>query len=126
MIRALHLTPFALAIALAGTHAAAAREVRINNAGVQRTAVAASTASGVCTAQLDVQLSSLGLACSGRVVTFGCDGVLTTKDVAWRMFDVAQLASVRKLLVNINVSDTRKAADGTTCFAPRIELVPPK
>ena len=58
--------------------------------------------------------------------TFSCDGVLTSIDVAWRMFDVAQLASLRKLLVNLTVDDTHTAPDNGTCFASRVELIPPK
>lgn len=114
----------ALMLVALGANSARAAEIRLSNITVQRTAVTSNARVGNCIALVDKQLSSAGLACSGKQVTFSCDGVLTSKDVAWRMFDVAQLASVRKLLVNLTVDDTRKAPDNGTCFASRIELIP--
>lgn len=119
MTRLLALMLFAV-----GASQVQAGEVRLNNVTVQRTVVTSNARVGNCIALIDKQLASAGLACAGKQVTFSCDGVLTSKDVAWRMFDVAQLASVRKLLVNLTVDDTRKAPDNGTCFASRIELIP--
>lgn len=116
----------AVLLAVLGAGQAQAAQIRVNNVTVQRTVVTSDPRIGNCMAILDKQLSSFGLACVGRQVTFSCDGVLTSKDVAWRMFDVAQLASVRKLLVNLTVDDTHKAPDNGTCFASRVELMPPK
>lgn len=116
----------AVLMSLLGAGLTQAAQVRVNNLTVQRTVVTSDARIGNCMAILDKQLSSFGLDCAGRQVTFSCDGVLTTKDVAWRMFDVAQLAEMRKLLVNLTVDDTHKAPDNRTCFASRIELMPPK
>ena len=90
-------------------------------ATVERTLVADEDRWGGCMVYTNVTLSDLGLDCRGRWVTFSCSGVHTTKDVAYRMFDSAQMAMALTKPVRLYVSDQKKHND--YCYANRIDVL---
>ena len=59
--------------------------------------------------------------CGGGWVTFSCDGTYTSKDVAYRMLDQAQMALALGKNAYVVVDDTRR--HNGYCFAYRIDIV---
>lgn len=58
--------------------------------------------------------------CPSSWVTFSCSGVFAPKDIAFRMFDQAQLAKALSRPVTVVVDDTKK--HNSFCFANRIDV----
>lgn len=108
----------ALMTALALPGEAATKRV---DASVTRTLVADQERWGGCMAKLDRNLADFGLDCPGSWVTFSCSGTFTTKDIAYRMFDSAQMAFALQKPVYIWVDDTKK--HNAACYAPRIDVL---
>ena len=76
---------------------------------------------GECMALLDVSVQSYLPTCpAGNWVTFSCSGVFTTKDVANRMFDLAQMAKALNRPVSVYVDDSKK--HNGYCYVNRIHL----
>jgi hypothetical protein len=90
-------------------------------ATVERTLVADADRWGGCMARTNVTLADLGVDCYSRWVTFSCSGVHTTKDVAYRMFDSAQMAMALDKQVWLSVTDQKK--HNGYCFANRIDVL---
>ena len=76
---------------------------------------------GGCMVRVDNSLADLGLDCRGKWVSFSCSGVFTEKDVAYRMFDQAQMAFAMERKVVIFVDDTKKHND--YCYGNRINVL---
>jgi len=66
------------------------------------------------------ELSDHGLDCPNQWVSFSCTGTFTTKDIAYRMFDSAQMAYALGKEVFIEVDDTKK--HNGFCYASRIDV----
>jgi len=94
---------------------------RFVNGNVVRTLVADQERFGGCMAKLDRALSDYFLDCPGSWVSFSCSGVFTTKDIAYRMFDSAQMAFALGRSVNVQVDDTKK--HNGHCYAQRIDVL---
>ena len=90
-------------------------------ANVKRTLVADNGRWGGCMVLLDKIIADTGLNCPGGWVSFSCDGVFTTKDVAYRMFDSAQMAYSLGQRVVVWVDDTKK--HNGHCYANRIDVL---
>jgi hypothetical protein len=90
-------------------------------ATVERTLVADADRWGGCMARVNVTLADLGLDCYSRWVTFSCSGVHTTKDIAYRMFDSAQMALALDKQVWLSITDQKK--HNGYCFADRIDVI---
>jgi len=90
-------------------------------ASVERTLVADQDRWGGCMILIDKQLSDYGLNCPSRWVTFSCSGTFTTKDVAYRLFDSAQMAAALGRKVQLEVDDTRK--HNGYCFGSRVDVL---
>ena len=55
------------------------------------------------------------------MVSFSCSGVFTEKDIAYRMFDQAQMAFAMERQVEIYVDDTKK--HNGYCYGNRINVL---
>ncbi len=99
--------------------AADAAQVKVT-ATVTKTMVADNDRWGGCVASLDVKLAAKGLDCPGKSVSFSCSGDFTTKDIAYRMFDTAQMAYAMGHRVVVTVDDAKK--HNGYCYANRIEV----
>jgi hypothetical protein len=91
-------------------------------ANVTRTLVADQDRWGGCMVLLDKPVSSVGLNCPGNWVSFSCNGTFTSKDVAYRMFDSAQMAYALGKQVLILVDDMKK--HNGFCYGNRIDVLP--
>ncbi len=89
-------------------------------AKVVRTMVADAGRWGGCMVLLDVNLSTKLPSCPNRWVTFSCSGVFTSKDIAYRMLDSAQMAKALGKKVRIQVDDTKK--HNGYCYGSRIDV----
>jgi hypothetical protein len=87
---------------------------------VERTLLADEGRYGGCMALLDRQISTAGVDCPSRWVSFSCSGDFNARDVALRMFDAAQMSLALDLPVNIVVDDERK--HNGYCYANRIDV----
>ena len=88
---------------------------------ITKTIVADDGRWGGCMVNVDIRLSDLGLDCPKKSVSFSCSGVFTEKDVAYRMFDQAQMAFAMERKVEIYVDDTKK--HNGYCYANRINVL---
>ena len=88
---------------------------------VVRTLVADNGRWGGCMVFLDVNISTKLPSCPSRWVTFSCSGTFTTKDVASRMLDSAQMAKALGRTVRIQVDDTKK--HNGYCYGSRIDVL---
>lgn len=77
---------------------------------------------GTCLVKLDANLAASGLNCPGNHVTFSCSGDFQGRDVAWRMYDTAQMAYTLDNTIYVEVDDSRK--HNGFCFAPLILVAP--
>ena len=84
---------------------------------ITKTVVADEGRWGGCMVSIDQNLADKGLDCPGKWVSFSCSGVFTEKDIAYRMFDQAQLAFTLGRKVEIYVDDTKK--HNNYCYANR-------
>lgn len=87
---------------------------------VERTLIADQDRWGGCMIWIDQVLSDQGLNCPGQWVSFSCTGTFTTKDVAYRMFDSAQMAYALGKKIFIEVDDTKK--HNGYCCANRVDV----
>ena len=93
---------------------------------IVRTLIADGGRAGGCMALTTTVLATVGLDCPSQWVTFSCAGpvggqVFTTKDIAYRMYESAQLALVLDKRVMLRVDDEKK--HGGFCYANRIDLI---
>ena len=64
---------------------------------------------GTCMAQLSKTLANSGLDCPSSWVTFACDGAFEQKkDVAYKMFEAAQMSLLLGTRLNVRVDDFKK------------------
>ncbi len=111
-----------LLTALCVVYAPASYATKVKVKGlVTKTMVADEGRWGGCMVLLDQVLADSGLDCPGKWVTFSCSGVYTEKDVAYRMFDQAQMALAQDRTVEVYVDDTKKHND--YCYGNRITVV---
>jgi len=82
--------------------------------------VAADTAFGSCMVSLNVSVAAALTGCNGNWVTFSCNGHFTAKDIAYRKFDMAQMAKALDRSIGVMVDNTKK--HGTICYASRIDI----
>ena len=75
---------------------------------------------GGCMVRIDKKLADSGLDCPSKWVSFSCSGVFTEKDVAYRMFDQAQMALTLERTVEIHVDDSKK--HNGYCYGNRIDV----
>lgn len=61
------------------------------------------------------------LNCPGNYVSFSCTGTYSSKDIAFYMFDQAQLALALNKQVYLAIDDTKK--HNGYCFATRIDVL---
>jgi hypothetical protein len=94
----------------------------IIEAEVVKTLVADQDRWGGCMIRIDHNLSEDGLNCPAAWVSFSCSGTFTTKDIAYRMFDSAQMAFALGKKVKIHVDDTKK--HNGYCYAAYILVQP--
>ncbi len=87
---------------------------------VERTLTADAGRFGGCMALTNVTLANEGLNCTSRWVTFSCSGVYAAKDIAYRMFDSAQMAMALGKTVKLYVTDAKK--HNGYCYANRIDV----
>ena len=91
-------------------------------ANITRTLVADNGRWGGCMVFLSKHIAdATGLNCRSSWVSFSCSGVFTTKDVAYRMFDSAQMAYTLGQSVRVWVDDTKK--HNGYCYANRIDVL---
>ncbi len=109
----------AMLMVLPSTNYAAAANIA---ASVVRTLVADQNRWGGCMILTDQDFSSYGLDCPSRWVTFSCNGTFTSKDVAYRMFDSAQMAYALGKRVLIEVDDSKK--HNGHCYGSRVDVLP--
>ena len=88
---------------------------------VVRTTVADGGRWGGCMAMLNIGISTKLPLCPGKWVTFSCSGVFTSKDIAYRMLDSAQMAKALNKSVKIQVDDTKK--HNGFCYGSRIDVL---
>ncbi len=76
-----------------------------------------------CMIELDADPESKlpAIGCSAKFLTMGCSGVFGPKDVAYRKFDLAQMAFALNKRVYLEFTDQSKA-DGY-CLATRIDVL---
>ena len=114
------LSIFGVLLLLTGLTAAPnAAQVKVT-ANVTKTMVADNDRWGGCIATLDVKLAAKGLDCPGKSVSFSCSGDHTSKDIAYRMFDMAQMAYALGHRVAVVIDDAKK--HNGYCYANRIEV----
>ena len=75
---------------------------------------------GGCMAKLNTTIAATLPNCPGRWVTFSCSGDFTTKDVAFRMLDMAQMAKALDKTLIVQVDDTKK--HNGFCYASRTDI----
>lgn len=75
---------------------------------------------GACMARLAKDPATTGVDCNPWV-TFSCTGDFTTKDSAYRMFDMAQMSLALDKAVTVWVNDSKK--HNGFCVAERIEVL---
>ena len=88
---------------------------------ITKTVVADEGRWGGCMVSMDKKLADSGLDCPSKWVSFSCSGVFTEKDIAYRMFDQAQMAFALERKVEIYVDDTKKHND--YCYGNRINVL---
>lgn len=75
---------------------------------------------GTCMVQLTMSPGSAGLDCPSNWVSFSCSGDFLPKDLAYKMFEAAQMAQALDLQVLMVVDDARK--HNGQCLATRIDV----
>lgn len=74
---------------------------------------------GGCMAFVSVDPATVGLNCKNWV-SFSCSGDFTSKDNAYRMFDMSQMALALNKNVQVFVNDAKK--HNGYCFVERIDV----
>ncbi|MEM9003751.1 MAG: hypothetical protein AAGE59_09535 [Cyanobacteria bacterium P01_F01_bin.86] len=75
---------------------------------------------GGCMAHLDVNPATVGLDCRNWV-SFSCTGDFTSKDNAYRMYDLSQMAFAMNKRVKVFINDEQK--HNGFCVAERIDVL---
>ena len=75
---------------------------------------------GNCMARLDISPQSQLPDCNNSWVSFSCDGTYASKEVAYRMLELSQMAYALEKNVTIHLDDSRK--HNGYCFAYRVDL----
>ena len=88
---------------------------------VTKTVIADQGRWGGCMVRMDKTLADSGLNCPSQWVSFSCSGIYTEKDVAYRMFDQAQMAFAMQRQVEIYVDDSKKHNE--YCYGNRINVL---
>ena len=88
---------------------------------VLATKVMADGGQGGCLAKLATNFQERLPLCKADWVTFSCTGEFASKDIAYRMFDLAQMALALDHQVNLQISDL-KMHNGF-CFAKQIVVM---
>lgn len=119
--KALGVLAVALSAAWPGVAALAVEQTLTSR--IVRTLTATDGLWGGCMAQLELSLSSEGLDCAGRWVTFSCagEGAHASKEDASRLFDAALLAFALDRQVKVTVDDAKKQTG--YCYAGRVEVL---
>ena len=89
----------------------------IKDVTITRTVTTSDSLLGGCMVFLSVPV---GTGCTGNFVTFSCSGNFTTKDRAYRMFDMAQMAYAMNQRVTVYVDNTN--LQNGYCFAKKIAV----
>lgn len=108
-------------VCLLGAEFSVAAEGNLWGVRVERTMVTADGRWGGCMAQLDQQIATAGVDCPGDWVTFSCSGEFVSKDLAYRMFDSAQMAHALNSQLRVFVSDAQK--HNGYCFSNRVDAI---
>ena len=87
---------------------------------VTKTLVADQGRWGGCMVRIDQVLANHLLDCPSQWVSFSCSGTFTTKDIANRMFDSAQMAYALGKRVVLEINDTKK--HNGFCYASRVDV----
>ena len=111
------LTVTLLMVSVSTSHAATAKIRGL----VTKTVIADEGRWGGCMIKMNQTLADAGLNCPASWVTFSCSGVYTEKDVAYRMFDQAQMAFALGREVEVYVDDKKKHND--YCYGKRINVL---
>jgi hypothetical protein len=77
---------------------------------------------GNCMAKLNVTPQSQLPSCGNNWVSFSCDGTYTSKDVAYRMFEMSQMSAVLNKKATVYIDDSRK--HNGLCLVTRIDFLP--
>ena len=88
---------------------------------VLKTLVADGGRWGGCMALLDRDIATAGLDCRGAWVTFSCTGDFTSKDIAYKMLESAQMALALDREVSVMVDD--QLLHNGWCYANRIDVL---
>ena len=89
------------------------------NANVIRILTNSGSFYGGCMIELDIDLASTGLNCTGSWVTFSCSGDFNSAQDAKRNFEMAQLAFAMQKPITVRVLDDQM--HNGWCFANRVE-----
>jgi hypothetical protein len=114
-----HIIALSMAV-LMGTASVGFAAIVPVQGNVVRTLTADQDRWGGCMIRIDQVLADHGLNCPNQWVSFSCTGTFTTKDVAYRMFDSAQMAFALGKMVRIDVDDTKK--HNGFCYGNRVDV----
>jgi len=117
-LRILLLAVAPLLCGMSGVVSAAIAPVQ---AEVNRILITEGDTFGGCMVQLTTDIASSGVDCRGNWVSFSCSGDFTTKDVAYKMLETAQLAYALGTRVIVYADDSRQ--HNNWCYANRIDLL---
>jgi hypothetical protein len=79
---------------------------------------------GNCLIRMTVNPRNLLPTCKNNWVSFSCDGTHTSKDVAYRMLEMSQMAFVLDKGVLVIVDDNPLKMHDGFCLATRLDLLP--
>jgi hypothetical protein len=111
---------FAAVLAMLGSPISNAATANIT-AKVNRVLIADQGKFGGCMVALSVSVNATLPNCPGNWVSFSCSGDFTTKDVAFRMLDMAQMAKALNKNVLVTVDDTKK--HNGFCYGSRVDIM---
>lgn len=114
-----HIMALSMAVLMGTASVGFAATVNIQG-NVKRTLIADRDRWGGCMIWVDQVLSDHGLNCPSQWVSLSCTGTFTTKDIAYRMLDSAQMAYALGKKVLIEVDDTKK--HNGYCYASRVDV----
>ena len=114
-----HIIALSMAV-LMGTASVGFAATAYVQGNVTRTLTADQDRWGGCMIVIDQVLADHGLDCPSQWVSFSCTGTFTSKDIAYRMFDSAQMAYALGKKVSIEVNDTKK--HNGYCYASRVDV----
>lgn len=115
-----HFVLLSIAILMALVPASYAATTKVRGF-ITKTVVADEGRWGGCMIRINQLLADSGLDCRSKWVSFSCSGVFTEKDIAYRMFDQAQMAFALGREIEVYVDDTKKHKD--YCYANRVNVL---